>query len=115
MLKQRVAAANAVRDLLIETERGIEEMMASTARRAVALLEARSVGRLPITAGQEALEHNAQLLQTLIQARRQAGEEHMQLAQAVKMLGLTAYGDQSECPPDKFASTGEFDKPRLVA
>jgi len=114
MLKERLAAANAVRDLLMETERGIEAMMASTARRAVALLEARAVGRLPITAGQDALERNAELLQTLTTARRQAGVEHAELAQAAKLLGITSYGDQRECPDDAF-TTAEAAKPRLVA
>jgi hypothetical protein len=115
MLKERVAAANAVKDLLFETEKGIEAMMAATARRAVAVLDACAIGRLPITAGQDALERNAELFQTLITARRQAGVEHAQLAQAVKLLGLTtAFGDQSPCPDDAF-TTAEDRKPRLVA
>lgn len=114
MLKQRLAAAHAVRQLLIETEEGIENIMATTAQRTVALLKARAVAGLPITAGQGAFERNAALLQTLITARRQAGVEHAELAEAVRMMGLTAYGDQFECPKEN-GGLKEFPTPRLVA
>lgn len=100
MLNQRLSAARAVRAPLIATEQGIEDALKGVAQLTLAMLDARAVARLPHSAGQVALEFNAELYGAITAARRHAGNMHAELRRELGMLGLTAFGDQFECPPE---------------
>jgi len=106
MLNDRLAVAKDVASQLLPAESDLENAIVHASRLTIAVVEGRRKARLPITVGQEALDHVAVATAQLIQARGRLGCAHVALRAAKEEIGLrtVAMGDLWDCPP---ATSGE--------
>ncbi|MES2056218.1 MAG: hypothetical protein V4564_09790 [Pseudomonadota bacterium] len=79
------------------------------------MLQARQNANLPFGTGLEAVRLVAEGANALVKARQAFVEAHRVLAEVRHEIGITGYGDISECPPTD-SPKGAIEEPlRLVA
>lgn len=106
MLNQRHKAAQAIANELFPAEKVVDDAIVHHAKLAIAVVEGRRSAKLPITAGQEALDYVTQATVRLSEARALLAAAHRSFRETQVEIGLKAfsYGDLQECPP----SSGEL-------
>lgn len=88
MLKERLAAANAVRTTFLAAERAQDAAAVETAKCLAAALEARQVANLPLGTGLKAIGLMARSTQLAVEARQSLIEAHPELAAIPGQIGL---------------------------
>jgi hypothetical protein len=101
MLKERRAAAAAVKATFLPAEQAQDIAAIRAARCLAAALEARADARLPLATGLEAIAHLARGAALAVEARQSLIEAHRMLAAVPGEIGLPphALGDVGDCPP----------------
>jgi len=101
MLNERLSAARGIAAELVPAETDVENALVHTSKLVIAIVEGRRKARLPITIGQEGLDHIAQVAERLIDARRELAAAHVALRKNQIEIGLraVAVGDLWDCPP----------------
>ena len=101
MLNDRLTAARGVAAELLPAETDLENALLHTSKLVIAIVQGRRMARLPITIGQDGLEHIAQVTGRLIDARRELAAAHAALRKNQIEVGLraVAVGDLWDCPP----------------
>lgn len=101
MLNERHKAARAIAAELIPAEHEVDAAIVRNARMAITVVEERRRLKLPLTAGDEALQCVTQAMGRLVEARSLLVQAHSAFRNAQEEVGLQAYsyGDISECPP----------------
>jgi L-serine deaminase len=101
MLKARLNAARSVATALLPAEADLEAAIASTANLVGTIVGARREAGVAISVAQDALAELGDTLQGLIRARGTMASAHAALAGNRIELGLRAHamGDVSDCPP----------------
>lgn len=102
MLNQRLSAAQAVAAELFPTEQHVDDAIVRASKLAIALIEGRRQAKLPITAGQDGLNHIIVAAGKLVEAREQMGAAHSALRVTQDDIGLRniSFGDLWDCPPN---------------
>ena len=90
MLKQRRMVAEQIAGALFEAEAAIDAALAKTAQLAGVMPALRKEAGLSAIIGQDAVEHAAQALTALAEARRAIVETHKELSIAKSQAGLGA-------------------------
>lgn len=113
MLNQRHEAARAVASELLPAEKDVDAAIVRNAKITIAVVEGRRRCKLPLTAGQDALDLVSQATSRLVEARGLLAQAHAAFRVTQDEIGLRAvsYGDATECPP----STGELAPSHLSA
>jgi hypothetical protein len=106
LLNQRHEAARAVACELLPAEKEVDSAIVRNARLTIAVIEGRQKCKLPLTAGQQALDFVSRATARLVEARGLLAEAHVAFRETQNEIGLQAfsYGDATECPP----SSGEL-------
>jgi hypothetical protein len=114
MLKERTRAATMVADCLLPTEASINATMGNLAALTTAMLNALTVGNLPIATGQEAFDRLGEATNLAFQMRSKTLELHSSLNEAKADIGLRemGFGALQDCPPMK--NTGESGESSVV-
>ena len=115
MLKERLAAVNAVKTEFLSAERAQDDAAIAAARCVATMLETRRTNNLPLGTGLEAIAAMSRAVTLSIETRASIIKAHPMLAALPADLGVSAYGDGLGCPAvDK--PTGEERAPlRSVA
>lgn len=102
MLNQRLSAAQAVAAELFPAEQHLDDAIVRASKLTIAVVEGRRRAKLPITAGQEGLNHIIIAAAKLIEAREQMGAAHSALRATQDDIGLRtiSFGDLWDCPPN---------------
>ncbi|WP_267397237.1 MULTISPECIES: hypothetical protein [unclassified Sphingomonas] len=100
MLKERRLAADLVTAHFLTAEKAADLATSSTAACLAKMLEQRAAANLPLGMGTEALRLVSEATGDLMRARQKLIDAHSALLEVRSDMGLRAYGDQSECPPD---------------
>ena len=105
MLNQRHQVAQSIAAELLPAEREVNSAIIRNSKLAIAVVEGRQKCNLPLTAGQEGLNHIASATVRLVEARELLAQAHSAFRATQAEIGLQAfsYGDVTPCPP----STGE--------
>ncbi len=101
MLKQRRAAADAVKAAFLPAEQAQDAAALAAARCLAVALEARVSANLPLGTGLDAIAHLARGAALAVEARQSMIEAHRQLALLPAELGLAVvgWGETGDCPP----------------
>jgi hypothetical protein len=101
MLKERRAAAEAVRSSFLPAEQSQDRAAIQAARCLVTALEGRASANLPIGTALDAIAHLSRGTALAVEARQSFIEAHRMLAQVPGEIGLGAvgWGDGGGCPP----------------
>jgi len=103
---------------LFPAEADLEKAIVHASRLTIALVEGRKAAKLPITMGQDGLEHVSRATAKLIDARGEMGAAHESFREAQYELGLKAvsFGDIYDCPNlTGLSETGVVDPERPQA
>jgi hypothetical protein len=118
MLKERTQAATMVADCLMPTEAAINATVGNLAALTTAMLNALTVGHLPIATGKDAFDKLGEATSLAFQIRAKALELHSSLNEARAGIGLreVGFGALQDCPPMKNTNGSDDTKVvRLVA
>ncbi|MGH6616846.1 hypothetical protein [Sphingomonas sp.] len=114
MLKQRRQANEIVTRDFLQAEAAADHAATQAAQCMVTMLQARQNANLPFGTGLEAFRLVSEGASALVKARQSFVEAHRLLAEVRHEIGITGYGDISECPPTD--NPKSMDEPlRLVA
>lgn len=113
MLNDSIAAAQHVNETLQEAEANMDSTIDSVARCVSRMVRARQRARLPLCAGQEAIDAMVQSLVALSTARRDMIASHAGLRQVADDLNVPpmAFGDA--CPPGQASLKTERERTPL--
>ena len=99
MLKQRMAAAEAVKKEFLAAEAAQDDAAIRAVRTVAAMLEARRDANVPIGTGLREIEAAARAAALSLEARKVMIEAHPGMAALPAQVGLGfMYGDVDECP-----------------
>lgn len=112
MLKERRRAAELVTTDFLKAESAVDAAAMHAMACVTTMLAQRAEARLPVTVGLEALQILSEAATEMVQVRQRFIKAHALLVDARADIGVRAYGDQSECPPDYM---GASSAPRLAA
>ena len=116
MLKQRMAAVEAVKKEFLAAEAAQDDAAIRAVRTVAALLEARRDANVPLSTGLREIEAAARAAALSLQARQLMIEAHPGLASLPAQVGLAfLYGDVDECPPVDRPKGEEREPLRIVA
>jgi hypothetical protein len=101
MLKERRAAAEAVRSSFLPAEHSQDQAAIQAARCLVTALEGRANANLPLGTALGAIAHLSRGTALAVEARQSFIEAHRMLAEVPGEIGLGAvgWGDSGGCPP----------------
>ena len=100
MLKQRIAAVEAVKREFLAAETAQDDAAIAAVRTVAALLEARRSANVPLATGLREVQAAARAAALSLEARQVMIEAHPGLASLPAQVGLGfMYGDVDECPP----------------
>ncbi|QNA86171.1 hypothetical protein G4G27_20935 [Sphingomonas sp. So64.6b] len=99
MLKERRQANDIVTRDFLQAEAATDRAATQAAQCMVTMLQARQTANLPVGTGIEALRLVSEGASALVKARQSFVEAHRILADVRAEIGITGYGDSSECPP----------------
>jgi len=115
MLKERLAAVQAVKSDFLTAERAQDDAAIAAARCVATMLEVRRASNLPLGVGLDAIAAMSRAVTLSIETRASLIKVHPMLAALPAEIGVSAYGD-SGCPPVDAPITGEDRAPlRAVA
>lgn len=117
MLKERLNAAQAVRESFVRTETMIDAAATSAADCAARMLAARADANLPINLGLEAMARVAEAASLAVRARQLILEAHPLMAELPGEIGLgriTGFGGTEDCP-EYAKPSGALGAPVVVA
>ncbi|MDB5681045.1 MAG: hypothetical protein JWO16_850 [Sphingomonas bacterium] len=114
MLKERRQANDIVTRDFLQAEAATDRAATQAAMCMATMLQARQNANLPVGTGLEALRLVSEGASALVKARQSFVEAHRILADVRAEIGITGYGDISECPPTDPAAMIE-EPLRLVA
>ncbi|RJF90293.1 hypothetical protein [Sphingomonas cavernae] len=100
MLKQRRAAADAVRATFLPAEHAQDQAAIRAARCLATALEARATANLPLGTGVDAIAHLCRGTALAVEARQSfiAAHRALSVLPADIGLGVVAWGDSGGCP-----------------
>jgi hypothetical protein len=107
MLKQRLAAVDAVQSTFVPAEQAADHAVVECARSIVAMLEARQAANLPLSTGLEPLSKAARAMQFLVDGRRELIETHPLLDEAARRIGISPAQYGKGEPPQAILDTQE--------
>ena len=109
MLKERLAAAFAVKDTLLPAERAQDKAAIFTTRCLLAALEGRASANLGIDTGLEAIGYLNAAASKAIEARELMVRAHAELATIPSRIGLEPFGwgPTRECPEPGFTEASD--------
>ena len=99
MLKERLAAVKAVKTEFLSAERAQDDAAIAAARCIATMLEVRRTSNLPLGTGLEAIAAMSRAVSLSIETRASIIKAHPMLAALPVDLGVSAYGDDLDCPP----------------
>lgn len=108
MSKTRTDAAEKVKSSFLPAERSAESAAVHGARCIAVMLEERTRARLPLDAGQEALEHVVRATNLALEAHRHFSDAHRLLATLSEQIGVTTAYGPDDCPPNKPLAEATF-------
>lgn len=101
MLKQRMAAVEAVTERFRKAEATSDQVAAETAEAIAEFLRARQRSGVPLGTGRAMLRKMVAALVSNIEARDSLIDAHEMTPEVIESMGLTRmWGDGSPCPPD---------------
>lgn len=101
MLKERMAAVEAVTERFRKAEATSDQVAAETAEAIAEFLRARQRAGVPLATGRAMLRKMVSALVANIEARESLIEAHQMTPEVIESIGLTRmWGDGSPCPPD---------------
>ncbi len=105
MKKERTQAATMVADCLMPTEASINAVVGNLAALTTAMLNAITVGNLPIATAKDAFDRLGEANAMAIQMRSKVLDLHASLNEAKSDIGLreVSFGAWQDCPPMKIA------------
>lgn len=108
MLKERRAAAEAVRSSFLPAEHSQDQAAIQAARCLATALEVRASANLPLGSGLDAIAHLSRGTALAVEARQSFIEAHKKLVEIPQEIGLGAvgWGDSGGCPPIDPPSAG---------
>ena len=116
MLKQRVAAVEAVKTEFLAAEAATDDAAIRALRAVATMLEARRDANVPIATGLREIELAARAAVLALEARQAMIEAHPGLAALPAQVGLGfMYGDVDECPDLARPSGSDREPLRVVA
>ena len=108
MLKERRAAAEAVRSAFLPAEQAQDEAAIQAARCLATALEVRAQINLPLATGLKAIAHLSRGAALAVEARQSMIEAHRALVELPTEVGLSVvgWGDGGGCPPIDMPKAG---------